>query len=111
MDTLVPGCQYSRGRQCTSVSLNQCHAPSTCGSVTTSRARSAAARSGIFSSNPTTTGWPTPYVDRSASSSPALARRYGRVRLAGLTVVNGLSWVSRFPSDPVAAAVNVYRRL
>ena len=72
--TLVPGGQYSLGRQCTSRSSNQYQAPSTFGVVVTERVFSAAARSFTSSSNHTTMGWPTPKVPP-LSRVPTFARR------------------------------------
>ena len=52
--------------------------------------------------------WPTPYVVRSLSRCEALARRYGRVTLRGLTVVNVAVCSACWPPDEVADPATVY---
>ncbi len=70
---MVPVFQYVGGRQCTSWSLIQCHAPTTCGDVVTDSRFSTAARIevGTTWSNVTTTGEPTPTVSPAPGESSA----------------------------------------
>src|SRR5690606_19014009 len=95
--TLVPGFQYSFGRQCTEVSFSShAHEPSVSGVVSMRRAFSTAALSFTGASNVRETGMATPLV----LSSPTFD--FTLFVEAGLTVVNEPSIGTVSPSPPTA---------
>lgn len=93
--------QYSDGRKCTSVSLNQFQAPSVGVELVTRRALSTAARSATGSSNQTRIGMPTPTV------CPSSGPMDGVTSVSGVTVVKVVVASTGASSAPWARAVSM----
>ncbi len=95
----VPGFQYTRGRQCTSVDENQCQAPSVGTDVRTFMWSTAALRSLTGASKYTRIGSPTPItVPRSGATD-------GKTCAFAVTVLNVLDVVVVLPAGSAAVAV------